>query len=383
MDADRLRRIADAQGPFVSLYVDDTRNTADAEKQAQSRWSAIRRHLEDSGLSEHVVGAVERAVLHSRPGVGPKSRAVIAGREGVLLNELLDNPLPVTHLRVSDYPYVLPLFEFGAFKPTFVFASVDHLGAELSVHIGAGVHTEVVEGQAFQVHKPTTAGWNGYGDLQHTTDEAIRTNVRAIAERITKAADESHAELVLVCGEVRARTDVASALPQRVADRVVFLPAGARGGRAAEHDVATAIDEELARRRHDAVNTVVARFEAERARASGFAVQGLPGVCTALRDGAVDVLLVGDLGNATVVAGEDLTAIAADADSLSDLGEAPRRIALADEALPYAALATGSAVVRCDAGTALTGGIAALLRYPRPSAEKPRAAASPSARKVG
>ncbi|OAN39883.1 hypothetical protein [Mycolicibacterium iranicum] len=383
MDADRLRRIADAQGPFVSLYVDDTRNTADAQKQAQSRWSAIRRHLEDSGLSEHVVGAVERAVLYSRTGVGRKGRAVIAGREGVVLNEPLDNPLPVTHLRVSDYPYLLPLFEFGAFKPPFVFASVDHLGAELSIHSDAGIRTEVVEGQSFQVHKPTTAGWNGYGDLQHTTDEAIRTNVRTIAARITTIVDESQAELVLVCGEVRARTDVASALPRRVADRVVFLPAGARGGRTPEHDVEALIDEELARRAHDARNTVVARFEEERSRASGFAVQGLPAVCSALRDGAVDVLLVGDLGNATVVSGEALTAVAADADSLSEVAEAPRRIALADEALPYVAVATGSTVVRCDAVTALAGGIAALLRYPRPSAQKPRANMSSSARRVG
>ena len=364
MNTDRLRALAGAPGPFVSLYIDDTRDTHDAEKQAAARWGAIRTNLEDSGATERVIGALERAVLHSRPAVGRRGRAVIAGGEGVLLNELLGAPPPVTVLRVSDYPYVMPLLGSGALRPPYVFAAVDHLGADITVRRDDLVARETVDGDGYPVHKPSSAGWHGYGDMQHSAEEAVRMNVRAVADRITELADQSRAELVFVCGEVRSRADVVSALPHRIAERAVPLPARATGGRADDREVAGLIDGEFARRRREAVSAVVARYEAEAGRGAGLVAQGLPAVCAALRDGAVETLIVGDLGGTTVVAGTGRTTVAPDADSLSEFGEAPSRVALADEALPFAALATDASVVCPEDGVAAPGGVGALLRYP-------------------
>ncbi len=74
MHTDRLRPLAGAPGPFVSLYIDDTRDTHDAQKQAVARWGAIRTHLADTGVGERVIAAVERSVLHSRPEVRGRGR---------------------------------------------------------------------------------------------------------------------------------------------------------------------------------------------------------------------------------------------------------------------------------------------------------------------
>lgn len=86
-------------------------------------------------------------------------------------------------------------------------------------------------------------------------------------------------------------------------------------------------------------------------------------MCAALRDGDVDTLIVGRLGDATVVTGKARTAVAPDADVLSEFGEPVERVARADEALPFAAIAVGAALVRADDQIAPADGIGALLRY--------------------
>jgi hypothetical protein len=282
-----------------------------------------------------------------------------------LLTEALTSPPSVTVLRVSDYPYVLPLLDSEASRPPYVFAAIDHLGADVTVHREHGVVRETVEGGGYPVHKPASAGWHGYGDMTHSAEEAVRMNVRATVDRITELADQSRAEIVFVCGEVRSRSDVLAELPHRIAARVVSLPARAEGGRAHENEVADLIDGEFARRHRDAAGMVVARYQAETGRRSGLAVQGLPAVCTALRDGAVDTLIISDLSSATVVSGDDRTMVATDADALSQFGKAPRRVALADEVLPFVAIATDAAVVLPEERIAVADGVAAVLRYPQ------------------
>ena len=71
-------------------------------------------------------------------------------------------------------------------------------------------------------------------------------------------------------------------------------------------------------------------------------------------------MIVGDLGDATVVTGEDRTTVTPDADMLSELGEAVDRVVRADEAPPFAAIAVGASLVRVDDGITPVDGIAAL-----------------------
>ena len=62
-------------------------------------------------------------------------------------------------------------------------------------------------------------------------------------------------------------------------------------------------------------------------------------MCAALRDGAVETLIIGDIGDATVVLGDEVTTIAPNEDVLSEFGRA---------ALPMAAIATDANLVRTD-----------------------------------
>jgi peptide chain release factor subunit 1 len=89
----------------------------------------------------------------------------------------------------------------------------------------------------------------------------------------------------------------------------------------------------------------------------------LDAVCSALRQGAVDTLILGEVGDATVVADEDLTTVAPNANVLSEQGAAPAKTLRADEALPLFAVAVGASLVRTDERIAPADGIAAVLRY--------------------
>ena len=364
MQPEHFRSLVGVRGPFVSVYIDDSRDSADAEAQLDAKWRDVRRHLAERGVDEDVVVPLERAVLHSEPAVGRRGRGVIAAGDQVLVNEHLVSPPSATVLRVSDYPYVLPLVDLGMQRrPTYVFAAVDHAGADITLHRGDIVRAETVDGGGYPVNKPVTAGWSGYGDFQHSTEEAIRMNERAVVDRLTELVDETDPEVVFVCGEVRGRTDVVSALPGRVAARVCQLHAGARGARIGEDEVGDLIDAEFERRRLAEIADIAERFQSEIGRRSGLATDGLVGVCAALRAGDVDTLIVGDVGDATLVTGEELTTVAPDADALSELGEAPVRVARADEALPFAGITVGASLIRVSDGMAPADGIGALLRY--------------------
>jgi peptide subunit release factor 1 (eRF1) len=363
MRSERLRWLVRAEGPFASVYFDDSHDTADAIEQLEAKWRDIQKHLEERGAKAKLVGKLEEAVRNLRPAVGRRGRALIVTSDQVLVNEHLISPPPATVVRLSDYPYVVPLIDLEMRQPTYVYAAIDHAGADITLYQGDTISSKSIDGGGYPVHKPVTAGWSGYGDFQRTTDEAIRMNCRAVADHLTRLVDDTDPEVVFLCGEVRSRTDVVSELPERVARRVSQLHAGARKSGIDSEEIRHLTAEEFARRRRIEMTDIADRFEAEIGRGSGLAAEGLAAVCAALRDGDVDTLIVGELGDATVVTGKALTTVAPDADVLSELGEPVERVARADEALPFTAIAVGASLARADDRIAPADGIGALLRY--------------------
>lgn len=363
MRSQRLRSLVDAQGPFASVFFDDSHDTRDAVEQLEAKWRDLSKHLKAQGADAEVIGRIDDAVLNHRPAVGRRGRALIATGERLLVDEYLVSPPAAPITRWSDYPYIVPLIELEMWRPTYVFAAVNHAGADVMLYQHDTVRSMSVDGGGYPVHKPVTAGWSGYGDLQHTTDEAVRMNVRAVADYLTQLVDEADPEVVFVCGELRSRTDLVSVLPERVAHRVSQLHAGARKSSLDEDEIRDLTAAEFARRRCVEMSNVAERFQAEIGRGSGLAAEGLGPVCAALRDGDVDTLVVGELGDATVVTGKARSTVAPDPDVLSELGEPVERVVRADEALPFTAIEIGAALVRADKRIAPADGIGALLRY--------------------
>jgi hypothetical protein len=356
-------RLVAAQGPFASIYYDDSHDTHDAATQLEVKWHDLRRELQGQGADAALVSLLEQAVAEPRPPIGGRSgRALIAGVHGVLIDGHLDVAPATAVVRVSDLPYVVPLIQYGRGSNAFMVVAVDHVGADITLHDGTNTRSETIDAGGYPVHKSAGADVNGWGDTQHRVEEAIRKNIRAVADRLTHEFDRCGPEVVFIIGQDRARAELSSFLPERVRACVVEPHVGSRHT-GIDDAVSHAIAVESENRRGRVTAEIAKRFRAETGRRSGIAVEGLAGVCAALREGAVATLIIGDLANQTVVAGDAPTMIGVDADDLSQYGAAPTRTLRADEAIPFAAMTDGAILVHADEGLDLHDGVGALLRY--------------------
>jgi peptide chain release factor subunit 1 len=349
MDSERLRPLLTAPGPFASVYFEDSHDTQDANAQLELRWRALREQLEELGADESVTDDMERAVLDVRPPVGRSGRAVVAGADGVVLNEHLLRPTAAPIVRLSKLPYVIPIVEHGIQDPHYLLVAVDHTGADITVHTAGRVRSETVEAED--------------GDPQLRNEEAGSKNLRAVADRVETLLGDSGAEAVFVIGEVRSRADFLATLPHQVRALVVELQAGARRSGHGGDEVQQAIEAELLKRRLAVIDDAAQRFTAEVGRQSGLAAEGLGPVCSGLRQGAVDTLIIGELGEETVVSDDELSTLAPTAEMLSEQGAAAARTLRADEALPMFAVSVGASLVRTDERIAPADGVGAVLRY--------------------
>lgn len=363
MDSQRFRKLLDAPGPFASVYFDDSHDTHDAEAQLELKWRAVKEELERQHAGATVIGQIEDAIMNLRPPIGRSGRAVIAGADGVLINEHLARPAATDVVRVSELPYLVTILEQSFDHPDYVLVVVDHSGADITTHIGGTLRAETVDGGGYPVHKSAGAETAGYGDPQLRTEEAARKNVRAVADRVAELADDKAIEVIFVVGEVRSRSDLLAALPERLQERAVALEIGARHSGHDFAEIEHAIEGEFVKRQLRTIDDAAQRFTAEIGRQSGLAAEGLGAVCSALRQGAVETLIVGDIGDATVVADEGLTTIAPDENVLSEQGAAPAKTLRADEALPVSAISVGAALVRTDERISPADGVGAVLRY--------------------
>ncbi|HEY7052753.1 MAG TPA: hypothetical protein VH496_11575 [Mycobacterium sp.] len=364
MHAERFRPLLTARRPLASVYLDDSHDTQDAQAQLELKWRGVREQLAEQG-GDDLAATIEPVVLGVRPPVGRSGRGIIAAADGIVIDEHLIRPPAAPMARVSDLPYIVPLVEHAAEQHTYLLVAVDHAGGDISLHSGdGGDRTESVDGGGYPVHHASGAETAFYGDPQRSAENAQSRNIRAVTERLTTLLDASKAEMVFVLGEVRSRTDLVADLPERVAERVIELHAGARGSGVDDSEVRDAIEAEFGKRRLAVIDDAAQRFQAESGRSSGLAAEGLDAVCAALREGAVETLIIGEIGDATVMTGADATTVAPNADVLSELGEAPK-VARADEALPLAAVAIDANLVRTDERIAPADGVAAVLRYAR------------------
>jgi peptide chain release factor subunit 1 len=369
MNPDRFRRLAEVGGPFASVFVDDSHDTADADKQTDLRWRAVADELTALGADEALVDVVGQRLRTASGEPGRHGRGVIAHGEGVLLDQRLIRAPEQPTVRVSDLPYLVPIVRHGVDDPPYLIVVTDHAGADLTVHRGGRSHTSTVTGDARPVHKASGAESPGYGDVQRTADGARAKNVQEEAEKVVAAFDAADPQVVFVAGEVRSRADMIAALPVRVSERVVEVNAGARGT-VDESALAADIDTHLRLRRVDAIDGAASRFRTASGSGSGLSTEGLAGVCAALREGAVETLILGELGDTTVVVGDSPLVVAPTPEVLSELGSSRGRVARADEVLPLAAVMVDAELIGMDARLDVRDGVAAVLRY------APRTAAS-------
>lgn len=364
--SEQSRLLLDARGPFASVYFDDSHETPHAKQHLDATWRDVARRLEQERADPALVSRLEAAVFRARPPVGRSGRGLIATADRIVIDEHLVTSPAAPIVRLSELPYVVPLVEHGRVSPTYTVALVDHLGADITTYQRNTKRTETVEAGGYPLHSVANAENYGSGTQDRRVEEAIRKNLRAVADALSERFEQDLPEVVFLIGQDRARAELMSVLPDRVCARVVRPRVGARHT-GVDDTVRHAIALEFGNRQHAEASEWTQRYRAEAGRRSGLAVEGLTAVCAALREDAVSTLLLGGLGDEIVLAGDNPTLVATDADALSRYGAPPTRTLRADEAVPFAAIARGAKLIPIRNGLDVLDGVAALLRYPVPA----------------
>lgn len=66
MRSERLRWLVAAEGPFASVYFDDSHDTLDAVERREATWRDVRKHLESRDAKQELIDSLEEAVRASR-----------------------------------------------------------------------------------------------------------------------------------------------------------------------------------------------------------------------------------------------------------------------------------------------------------------------------
>ena len=343
-------------GPFASVCLDVSRDTAAGPHEHDLRLRAARETLTEQGADDAVVELVTAQLTEQVSEPAPVSRVVVANAGGVVFDEIMHTRLEQPVVSWSPLPDLGTWIEHEDGTTPFVLAVVDHEGGDVALYtsdVPDPEREESVGGETEHVHKVPTGGWSSLR-YQHTTENVWQRNADAVADEI-----ESHIRsgyrLVLLAGDPRSCADVLQALGDTKAE-VVQLGTGSRAADGGEEAFQQAIREALLE------HTVARRLQLSHdlkdrlGRDSG-AVTGARDVANAFVRGQVDTLLLDP------AAAAELTVVPDEHPGLV-LGSAPLDQPLrADQALIAAAALTGADVSVSRRSTLGGSPVAALLRW--------------------
>jgi Bacterial archaeo-eukaryotic release factor family 2 len=367
-----LSELTETPGPYATVYLDASHDSAAAGRELELRWAGHRTELAEQGADEPTLDALDRAVADADPAVGRAGRVLVAAGGRVLLDRVLPEPPGRPAATWGSAPDVLPLLLDAPEPMTAVVVRVDKRGGEILL---AGENdpqrVDEVRGDEHPLHKTRGGGWK-HLKMQHTVENTWRSNVAALAERVDAEVRRTGARVLVLAGDGQSRALLRDALAERSASIAVDVEhSGGRSG-ADDEELANAV-EAAARNVVDAErHAVLDRLDQETGRPDGLAVGGLEPVLQALRAQQVDTLLLdgGVERPGTLWVGDSPSQVATDAERLRGLGSEPVAQVPVDAALLAAAAASGAAFEPLGGGrTGLVGkpvedGVAVLLRYP-------------------
>ncbi|GGC55386.1 hypothetical protein IEU95_08815 [Hoyosella rhizosphaerae] len=287
------KRLDSARGPFASIYVDDSNNTEDSGKARELHWRTVLDELRSQGapdeLSARVVKFADR-----RPPIGNRGRALIVGQTGVVVDEELPVVPSQPDVRFSVMPHLLPLFEFGAAEFTILLAEVDRNGVDVSLidEYGHAVAWDSEDLDRHPVHKAKVGDRFSWARVEERTEEMIERNFRDTAAHLTSTVEEIKPSILVISGEVQARTGIERLLPDHVRNLTFAVPEGGRADGADDTQLTDAIAGIVQQLRSEKVAEALERFRIEFGRSSGFAVDGIRTVAAHVQQANVDTLLV-------------------------------------------------------------------------------------------
>lgn len=367
-----LRELAYTEGPFATVYLVASHDTADAVRTVELGWRDRRDELVAAGADAATLAALDTEVLAILDGperpVGPAGRVLVAAGGQLRLSQELPDPPDPPRASWSGLPDLLELLA-GLPEPlSTVVVVVDTTGAD----IYTGSHETHVDPDRRALHQVRGGGLAHLG-MRHRVEESQKHTTGDVARAVDKEVAGNGAGLLVLAGEVQSRSRLHKALGDRSRQLAVETDSGGRADGAdvdeLDREVRRLADARVTEIRRDALR----RYEQAAGRADGQAVDGLDAVLEALRASLVDTLYI-DAGTVSreprLWIGPEPTQIAAKEQLLRDLGITPTGPVAADSALLRAAAGSDAAFHPVGgartglAGRPLADGVAAMLRGP-------------------
>lgn len=306
MKLDTVRTLADADRPFVTVYLDGGTPSGDPDE-LRLRWKHLRDQLSgdsgDSGDSapEPALGALDEVLLDNAPGdllgIEADGRVLVADEHGILLDEPWEaNPGAGDSAVVGDIPALGPYVRERLDAVRVLLAVVDRTGATIR-RIVATEDTSSVEdaGDAETVMDAADGsvsddpeleprqGALSHNRIRRRAEESVKQNARGVADRLSAVAAGWTPDVLLLAGEVQGRSAVSAELTGPLSSQVRETDVGGDGLR--EEISGVTSDVATARRLGQ-----LQRFEEARVRDR--TVEGTRSVAEAADMGAVDTLLL-------------------------------------------------------------------------------------------
>jgi hypothetical protein len=370
---DSLSELLATPGRYATAYLDATRSKELGPKEVEGRWRALRTSLESQGADAATLDAMAAAAGGHTDVPGPHGQVLVASAGVLRMDAVLPAPPRRAIARWAPLPHLMPMIaQLGPVVP-YVLALVDRTGGDVIVHGPSGDSTATVSGEDFPVHKASAGGWSQLR-YQHRVENTWEANARQVAERVESGVRQVAAQLVVVAGDVRARTALVDSLGEHARSLVVQIEHGGRAEGADEEKLQAAVDEAVARVAAEQDQAVIDRFTEALGRAGSgvgdiLAATGLSDTVAALRQAQVETLLLLDDASSDALAwvGPEPVHLALTAEELTELGvDEPVQDRL-DAGLVRSAAGTDASIVTLVPGQLeLTHGLGATFRYPTP-----------------
>ncbi|MEW2486568.1 hypothetical protein [Streptomyces sp. NPDC048411] len=345
-------------GPYVSVYLDTSRDVDHPERAIALRWRRLRESLSRQGADRSLLNALEEVVGADTEVPGVHGQAVFAAHGTLVLDGELPSPpehdsarystlpdaMPLVTQHVPEIPYMAVVVHYGGL-PT----AVTHGWVTLEAETGTWPASTVTPGERLH-RKVAVATWH-------------RASVR-LGHRLDERARRAHTDAVVVGGDEWACNVLIRRLPHTLRDKVVRVggPTPTDTGRALlEPQLDGVFRGRMAAHDWELVDVFISRRALD-----GPLTEGLAATVAALQRGQVAVLLLNRPPESSLrlwVGSRPAQLALTEAELVSFGVRAPRE-ERADEALVRALVGTGAElVVVPESALRLYEGVGALLRY--------------------
>ncbi|WP_166354711.1 Vms1/Ankzf1 family peptidyl-tRNA hydrolase [Phytoactinopolyspora limicola] len=354
---DVISQVCQHPGPFLTAYLDVSRNVDEAPHRLAVRWRSAREQLQRMAAPSELIDLAEERITEPVDMPGSTARMVVAADNDIVLDDVVPRPRSNETVTWGPLPDLTGWLADRSTAVPILVVLADREGADFELYAPWPerlVTHDSADGDTKHLTKVAVGGWS-HKRYQRRAEETWRRNAEQVAAEIDELITTG-VRAVVTAGDLRAQGEIRQAVSEPARAALVELETGGRAAGSSRTVLDDAIDE-VVREAVDSDRRRVLNELEEEAGRDGAAVLGVDGVLPALVQGRVrTAVLAPEVASGTVVEpaahpGLPLPAAAREA--------GPVR---ADLAVLCASAAT-------DAETVVTGrpisadGVAAVLRW--------------------